>query len=107
MTAQEIQERNKQIALMLDWEQYQNSEERWFGHWKPSTTLEKPWSIRVERLEFDSDWNWLMTAAKFMLDIVSENDDMETWYSFTDQLPDIEAAFVMLSDFAKEHNKNK
>ncbi len=117
MTAQEIQERNKQIALMLG-AIYSSHADAWgFGNARIEPNELKfgneifkgcVWAERFEKeLKFHSDWNWLMTAAKFMLDVVSENDDMETWYSFTNQLPDIEAAFVMLSDFAKEYTKNK
>jgi len=86
MTQQEIIERNNQIVLMRGLSEN---------------------DFAPEDLHFHSDWNWLMTAAKFMLDIVSENDDMETWYSFTDQLPDIKASFIVLSDFAKEYNNQK
>lgn len=104
MIQQEIQERNEQIALMLGWEQYEDSEERLFGFWRPNTILEKPWSRRVERLEFHSDWNWLIESIKYILTITSEDDEIETYNIIIDQIPDIEAFFIAVSDFAKVYN---
>lgn len=127
---QEIQQRSEQIALMLGWEQYQDYEERWFGHWKPNTTLEKPWSIRVERLEFHSDWNWLMEAVEFISGTLgyrkySYSHEEHSRCVFTDmailhqthdfgggnividsgtQNTEKEAVFIAVSDFAKNHN---
>jgi hypothetical protein len=112
MTQQEItQLRNEQIALMLDWEQYQNSEERWFGHWKPSTTLasmiEKPWSIRVERLEFDSDWNWLMEAIQFLQNHFESKEMVWTAIERYPLYTDIDTAFILVSYYAKLYNEGK
>ena len=118
MIQQEIQQRSEQIALMLGWEQYQDYEERWFGHWKPNTTLEKPWSIRVERLEFHSDWNWLMEAVEFIeikgyeigifanrveiITTIEENRVYETGGKTKK-----EAVFIAVSDFARQFNLYK
>jgi hypothetical protein len=127
MELQEIQDRNKEIALMLGWEQYKDSKERWFEHWKPNTMLEKPWSNRVERLEFDSDYNWLMEALEFIrllnwsYDMYcpsnTDNSDEEFECNFWDKInPEIEgrsknslkeAVFIAVSDFAKLHNNKE
>jgi hypothetical protein len=38
---------------------------------------------------------------------VSENDDMETYNIIIDQMPDIEAVFIAVSDFAKKFNNKE
>lgn len=74
MNKQEIENYNRLCADFLGWEQYLDVNERFYGNWKPNTTLEKPWGIRVERLFFDSDWNWIMEVVeaieknKYLLD---------------------------------------
>jgi hypothetical protein len=107
MTQQEIQERNQQIAVMLGWKQYQDSEERWFGHWKPNITIEKPWAIRVERLEFDSDWNWLMDAIQFLKKHFESKDRYWTTIERYPLYSNIEDVFIVVSDFAKHYNNKE
>jgi len=88
MELQEIQDRNSDIARMFGWEQYKDSKERWFEHWKPNTMLEKPWSNRVERLKFDSDWNWLMEAVEFIkknIRLSSNTSDVKVGEYFIDE----------------------
>jgi hypothetical protein len=107
MTQQETQDRNKEIAKLLGWEQYKDSKERWFEHWKPNTMLEKPWSNRVERLEFDSDWNWLIESALKVYSLISQPDSLKH-----DIIQEIgrghrEAAFIKISDFAKKFNNKE
>ena len=63
MTQQEIQERNKQIALMLGWKITDGiisyiPEESSFQH-------EVGYSASGF-LQFDSDWNWLMETVEFI-----------------------------------------
>lgn len=74
MTQEEILQYNRMCAEFLGWEQYLDVNERFYGNWKPSTTLEKPWSIRVERLFFDSDWNWIMEVVDSIEKINRLND---------------------------------
>jgi hypothetical protein len=117
METTEIQERNNQIALMLG-AIYSEIAEAWgFGdariedkeitiHGKLHKNL--VWAKRWEKeLKFHSDWNWLMGAIKKILSIVSENDDMEIYNIIIDQIPDIEAVFIAVSNFAQLYNENK
>jgi len=82
MTQQEIQERNKQIALMLGAE-IQNKLERIYidkmidneltfhnmsanlnsYEWNGTTNIHY---ISFDMLQFHSDWNWLMEAVEFI-----------------------------------------
>jgi hypothetical protein len=103
MTQQEIQERNKEIALMLGWSQNQNPDhDGVLEIWWPVTTLEKPWGFRVERLEFHSDWNWLMEAVEFIeskiiytVKIISTPTISQRWYMYTVQIYNTRSATLL------------
>jgi hypothetical protein len=60
MTPQEIQERNKQIALMLGWERHNHAS---YFTW---TKQNSKYHIYDSILQFDSNWNWLMDAVEFI-----------------------------------------
>lgn len=107
MTQQEIQERNEEIALMLGYINITQTDKDFHIFEFPTKIGVIPSMIETMSMKFHSDWNWLMEAAKFMLDIVSKNDEMEVWYSFTDNIPDIEICFVIVSDYAKVYNQSK
>ncbi len=87
MTQQEIQERNKQIALMLgtikgrdpfgnfiDGIQYNKigTEREWCFHFNQTAlktqTSAVSWKVlyKIEELRFHLDWNWLMEAVEFI-----------------------------------------
>jgi hypothetical protein len=100
MTHQEIQERNEQIALMLGWK---NLNDDSFPEYIDTVGNFYP----LKELKFHSDWNWLMESIKKILSIVLENDDMETYNIIIDQMPDIEAVFIAVSDFAKKFNNKE
>ena len=83
MTQEEIQERNKQIALMLG--------------------VDVNYSTQVYR----DSWNWLMEAIQF-LHKHFESKEM-SWTSI-ERYPlytDIETVFVLVSNFAKHYNEGK
>jgi hypothetical protein len=122
MTQQEIQDRNVEIARMLGWEQYKDSKERWFEHWKPNIMLEKPWSNRVERLEFDSNYNWLHEAIEFIERVGETSEKYGTLVDITttyvrvggitldlklNPITKKEAVFIAVSDFAKLQNNKE
>lgn len=72
MTQQEIQERNKDIALMLDWKEYK-PENNWFWGKKEMTYYKGfdkvTWTtprVYMKFFEFHSDWRWLMDAVEFI-----------------------------------------
>jgi hypothetical protein len=89
------QERNKEIALMLGLQ------------YDKECVIYIMTAYSWDMLRFHSDWNWLMGAIKKILSIVSENDDMEIYNIIIDQIPDIEAVFIAVSQFAKLYNENK
>jgi hypothetical protein len=74
MTPQEIQERNKQIALMLNIKIEQcYPENKDYKQHGIVYTLEKEFAdnvnsifLSVSKLKFHSDWNWLMEAVEFI-----------------------------------------
>jgi hypothetical protein len=100
MIQKEKESRQTEVALMLGWKPHENSELCFVNENHPFDVL----SID----DFDSeDWNWIMKVVKKILSIVSENDDMETYNIIIDQIPDIEAVFIAISDFAKKYNNNK
>ena len=125
MTQQEIQERNKQIALMLGWT-YNNSTDRW------NEDMLHDYSY-VEDLKFHRDWCWLMETVEF----IEEKLKLETvisnmGFGSNNQYINInrgisvinetydnpskimgkastkkEAVFIAVSDFAKLYNEGK
>jgi hypothetical protein len=86
MTQQEIQERNKQIALMLGYK---------------TTWLDKlfyTWKCR-----FLYDWNLLMEAVEF-IEKLNKTDKEIVW---TKAATKKEAVFIAVSDFAKLYNNKE
>jgi hypothetical protein len=66
MTPQEIQERNKQIALMLGFK-YKNQAKYWSIYpLDDNSFLSKLGYVMMCNLKFHSDWNWLMEAVEFI-----------------------------------------
>lgn len=119
METTEIQERNKQIALMLgyinttptdkDFNIFENKE-------KPFSAIPK--MIETRSMEFHSDWNWLMEAVEFVesrgyeIDIFANCVEIcttpdEDYVSEAVGKTKKEAVFVAVSDFAKLYNEKK
>ncbi len=116
MTQQEIQERNKQIALMLGWtlKSYPtyisspfHSRSVW---WSPGTT--KTFCCIEGEEFFHSDWTWLMEAVTFCkskigtpssVKIACLNGDINKALMTAEK----EAVFTAVSDFAKLYNEKK
>jgi len=122
MTQQEIQERNKQIALMLGWHQNPNKFNFWVGDDK---LVSKDSFVETRDLTFHSDWNWLMEAVEFIeslnngscysIKIVNNKCEIfiNTQYALAyDKHLSVfqkldckkEAVFIAVSDFAKYWN---
>jgi hypothetical protein len=106
MTQQEIQERNKQIALMLGYEISENEE-----------CFKLPNKIGWIILEvFHSDWNWLMEAVDFIEKIYN---NQPIYFGHNDCVifspktikskgkDKKEAIFIAISDFAKLYNNKE
>jgi hypothetical protein len=116
MKTEEIQERNKQIALMLRWKLLPKTALHNFreGAWR-----DKEYKHHF-KLEFDSNWNCLMEAVDFIEDlsiIASVQIERQTCYiwkssedsnfedtEITSQTKK-EAVFIAVSDFAKLYNE--
>ncbi len=111
------QERNKQIALMLDWEYDEDLKifnTPFLELVEPQAFGDEQFSSRLHdyELKFHSDWNWLIEAVEF----VEKN---HAWVNIKGCLVDItkdysvsapskkEAVFLAVSDFAKLYNENK
>ena len=135
MTQQEIQERNKEIALMLGGI-YSKAAEAWgFGNSrveKKTIIIEGKsykslvWAERFEKeLLFHSDWNWLMEAVEFINKTHNfDNEHRDLTYTIQylisggyfpgaiEPLPkrlmhSINNLFLAVSDFAKLFNNKE
>ena len=113
METTEIQERNKQIALMLGWyhEDY---------IWKMLKPFRDGFISETKdvELQFHTDWNWLMEAVEFVesrgyeIDIFANCVEIcttpdEDYVSEAVGKTKKEAVFLIVSDFAKLYNENK
>jgi hypothetical protein len=128
MTQQEIQERNKQIALMLGWEEEQQGS--WFKTDKSAkyVVYSEHQNYPHKGLPFYRDWNWLHEAIEFIenlnngncysVKIVNNKCEIyiNTQYALAyDKHLSIfqkldskkEAVFTAVSDFAKLYNEGK
>jgi hypothetical protein len=121
MTPQEIQERNKQIALMLNIKIEQcYPENKDYKQHGIVYTLEKEFAknvnsifLGVSELKFHSDWNWLMEAVEFIdksrYDIIIARQSCSIWTGGTCHIDGKsvfkkEAVFIAVSDFAQKFN---
>jgi hypothetical protein len=123
MTQEEIQERNKQIALMLGWKETSAHKRDQYGYYQPVVGYSTPYRNTLDTqaveyqfdknafatgdLQFHSDWNWLMEAIQFLQNHFESKE--WTWTSI-ERYPlytDIETVFVLVSDFAKHYNEGK
>jgi hypothetical protein len=130
MTPQEIQERSRQIEKMLGWELVLlNPEDKDTGdllmYWFENEQLKRIYSgDEMEILEedstlpFDTDWNWLHESVDFIkkIDLSEFNYHVGNMTLFrvnkhviekTSITSKKEAAFIVVSDFAKLYNEGK
>jgi hypothetical protein len=125
MELQEIQERNKQIALMLGADVQDILERIYIDkmidaelifhnvsvslnsyEWNGTTNIHY---IPFDMLQFHSDWNWIMEAVEFIDKTDFTGDLLEKKRSFicTQINSDIGYVFKLASDFAKLYNEKK
>jgi hypothetical protein len=98
MTPQEIQERNKQIALMLGWERHNHTS---YFTWTKQNSKDH---IYESILQFHSDWNWLHEAAEKVYSLTHPSDSIRHDIIHILGRSHKEAVFIAVSDFAKLYN---
>jgi DNA-dependent RNA polymerase auxiliary subunit epsilon len=119
MTQQEIQERNKQIALMLGWKYSFAHKVDQYGYYQTVDGYSTPYmnvldeqaveyqsdknAFAIEDLQFHSDWNWLMEAVEFIQKELIKNND-EFCIEFYEGLPGEPMTFV---SYAEQNVKSK
>jgi hypothetical protein len=112
MTQQEIQERNKQIALMFG-KKYENN--RIVIHCRNVFGV-NPSGETWQECSYHSDWNWLMEAVEFIEKVYNnqpiyfghKNCVIFSPKTIKSKGKDKkEAVFIAVSDFAKLYNENK
>lgn len=134
MTQQEIQERNKQIAIMLGWKNSFAKKVDQYGYYQTVDGYSTPYAntldeqvveyqqdknaFAIEDLQFHSDWNWLMEAVEFIesrgyeIDIFANCVEIcilpdEEYVSEAVGKTKKEAVFLAVSDFAKLYNNKE
>ena len=91
MTQQEIQERNKQIAMMLGWKNSFAHKVDQYGYYQTVDGYSTPYintldeqaveyqsdknAFAIEDLQFHSDWNWLMDAVEIIKKNIKVSSD--------------------------------
>jgi myosin-crossreactive antigen len=116
MEQQEIQERNKQIALMLGAIHSIHTETWGFGNAKNIGSkmfhgvMYKD-VIQAQRFEkelkYHSDWNWLMEAIQFLQKHFESKERSWTTIERYPLYSNIEDVFIVVSDFAKLYNNKE
>jgi len=112
MTQEEINTRNREIALMLGlkplkrphlgaYQPTQDTHNSAFYHKRIDDEL---WYIYPE---YDSDWNWLMEAIQFLHKNFESKERSWTSIERYPLYTDIETVFVLVSDFARHYNEGK
>jgi hypothetical protein len=125
MTQEEIQERNKEIAVMLGVDI--NFSTQVYRDSKSSLRHILDNMPKSEDLKFHSDWNWLMEAVKFINNTHNQDNPYRDltytikhllnggWWKLKSEekliprrlLSDIEQLFLAVSDFAKLYNEGE
>jgi hypothetical protein len=123
MTQEEIQERNKEIVLMLGWKKTSAHKRDQYGYYQPVVGYSTPYRNTLDTqaveyqfdknafatgdLQFHSDWNWIMKAIQFLQNHFESKEMSWTSIERYPLYTDIETVFVLVSDFAKLYNEGK
>jgi hypothetical protein len=106
MTQQEIQERNKQIALMLGYKT--TWLDKLFYTWKCRFLYD--WNLLMEAIEFIEKLNKIEDCNKYDVSICLNKVKIDTTDKeivWTKAVTKKEAVFIAVSDFAKLYNEKK
>jgi hypothetical protein len=99
-----MEENNKIIANFLNWETINT--ENCVTYVLPKNLADPIYKLDSRFiLEFDTDWNWLMEVVEKILNICSENDDLEKYYIITDNIPYIQPTYNECVKFIKFYNQ--
>jgi hypothetical protein len=114
MEQQEIQERNKQIALMLGGykcskisEQYELPKLMTFPPKGNSNLCHTAKVCMLEDMQFHADWNWLHEAAEKVYSLTHPSDSIRHDIIHILGRSHKEAVFIAVSDFATSHLMKK
>ena len=56
-----------------------------------------------DELLFNKSWDWLMPVMQKILNICSESDNMESYYTIVDTIPNIESTYRTIVEFIKQN----
>ena len=65
-----MEDNNKLIAEFMGFKTQDSPNERW--HKQYFTQPNNAWGCRIEKLHFDTDWNWLMEVVEKIENIISD-----------------------------------
>lgn len=60
-----------------------------------------------DNLPYHKEWDWLMPVIEKILDTCSETDDMESYYTVVDAIPNITSTHRTVVEFINFYNSNK
>jgi hypothetical protein len=98
-----LTENNRLIAEFMEWEQTDNNMFDFPDNFNDCLTLEYH-CISPDLMKFHSDWNWLMEVVEKILNICSESDEMERYYTIIDGIPSIESVYECCIEFILWYN---
>jgi hypothetical protein len=59
----------------------------------------------MSNLKYHTLWDWLMPVVENILNVCSESDNMESYYTIVDGIPNIEATYKAVVEFIKWYNQ--
>jgi hypothetical protein len=100
------QDKNILIGEFMGFKLQDNSNERWFNNW--FTNPNQIWSNRIQKLHFDTDWNWLMQVVR-KIEQLEDIYECEDFLLIRDELCTgrIETSFSSVVEFIQWYNQQK
>ncbi len=112
---EKLKEETLLIIQFLNWKKigYKEYQTPFFQTYiNVSRSLSQTSIYNIDKMEFHTDWNWLMICLQKILDITFSDESQETFdselfYSIRDFIPDINSTYRAVIDFIKLYNQNK
>jgi len=101
------QENNKSIAEIIYQRKSNKMIAEFMKHSHPLLPSRSTINYLAEDLEYDNDWNWLMTVVEKIKNIAVEDENIEVFYEVANHIPDRHETYNAVLEFIKEYNKNK